>query len=135
MHWWSGTPAANDVFTFDADPLRKTPVTTPPSIRRITLEMPVLFQNSGKALAYTNNHVNSLIDDTSVISAQSFGPSVNYTGSGASNILGDYVENIFTKAGLTVTPADDRTYHNNQGSLHCGTNVQRDIPTDKWWEY
>lgn len=124
MHWWSGTPAANDVFTFNADPSCNT------------LEMPVLFREvSVKALAYTNNHVNSLIDDSSVISAQSFGPSVNYTGSGASNILGDYVESIFSKAVLTLTPADDRAYHNNQGSLHCGTNVQRDIPTDKWWEY
>ena len=112
-----------DVFTFKAS-------TVVP-----TLEIPVLFDSdSGDALAYTNNNVNSLIDGSNVFTAKTWGPHVNHDKTGDSDILGDYIQALFAKAGLTAIPVEDREYHDKSGSIHCGTNVQRTIPSFDWWE-
>ncbi|MEW5818431.1 MAG: protein-arginine deiminase family protein [Spirochaetota bacterium] len=29
---------------------------------------------------------------------------------------------------------DWNTYHNEEGEIHCGTNVKRTPPGVKWWE-
>ncbi len=58
-------------------------------------------------------------------------------GDGASDILMDYVEAAFKKAGyaLPAVKADSRYYHNGSGNIHCGTNVRRTVPTGyQWWE-
>lgn len=34
-----------------------------------------------------------------------------------------------------IVRADGRYYHNGVGFIHCGTNVVRELPTDKWWEH
>ena len=125
-HWWSGTFTEDHQFQFEADPLCST------------IEVPVLFQNAGgKALAYTNNHVNCLVDGNFVLTAESHEPVVDYNQSGtASDILGDYAQAAFRRAGYaSIDEADERWYHNAYGSIHCGTNVQRVVPTHKWWEH
>ncbi|MCP4379472.1 MAG: hypothetical protein GY794_25285, partial [bacterium] len=64
-------------------------------------------------------------------------PTVTITGSGeggARDILADYVEAAFGRAGYNrpLVSADSRDYHPS-GSVHCGTNVIRSIPSYKWW--
>jgi len=35
-----------------------------------------------------------------------------------------------------IRQAAAKFYHDNQGSIHCGTNAVREISTlYKWWEY
>ena len=88
-----------------------------------------------RADAYTVDHANSLVDETTVITGNAYGPSVNYDGTGAKDILNEYVTAMFQKAGYTnIIMADARYYHDNYGSLHCGTNVQRILPALNWWE-
>jgi hypothetical protein len=51
--------------------------------------------------------------------------------------MGEYVQEMFRMAGYAKPDqhtTDDRIYSNGCGSLHCGTNVQRAIPSYKWWE-
>jgi len=87
------------------------------------------------AVAYTTNHVNSLVDGVTVVTGNAYGPEVNYAGAGSSDILADYVAAAFARAGYTsVIEADSRWYHNSQGNIHCGTNVRRAIPAYLWWE-
>lgn len=100
--------------------------------------MPVLFYEkaAGVAGAFTTDHANSLVDGTTVITGESYGPVVDYDGMGARDILRAYVRAIFVEAGYpdpNIIMADARWYHNNCGSLHCGSNVQRGIPTYLWW--
>jgi protein-arginine deiminase len=46
-----------------------------------------------------------------------------------------YATAAFRTAGFTkVFFADARLYHDSSGSLHCGTNVIRTMPSAKWWE-
>ena len=86
-------------------------------------------------MAYTNNHVNCLVDGDTVFTASSHGPVVDYDSSGtASDILGDYVSAMFARAGYTaITQANEVYYHNRLGSIHCGTNARRVAPTYEWW--
>lgn len=118
-HWWQGKPKAGDVFRFTANP------------NATTVEMPVLFRSDGKY--YSTNHVNSFIDDGTAITGRTFGPVVNYKGTGNRDILGDYVKAQFQSAGLTALMVDARFYHNGCASIHCGMNVKRDIPNYNWW--
>jgi len=123
---WTGIAAVGDKFHFQADPSAKM------------VEIPVLFSDvgTGGALAYTIDNVNSLVDGNTIITGQSFGPSVDYTRTGASDILQDYVVAAFKSAGYTsVLTADSRVYHDTQGSIHCGTNVIREVPTYDWWDF
>jgi hypothetical protein len=127
-NWWdlsSGSPVVGDIFEFSADPACTT------------IEMPVIFRDdSGEAINLTNNHVNCVVNANNVLTAQSFGPQIDYNGSGIHSILGDYVDAMFRRSGYTtVLTADDRSaYSNYSGSLHCGSNVERTIPVFKWWE-
>jgi len=116
----------NDTFTFIADPTCTT------------IEMPVLFTEhrhyDGFALALTINHVNCMVDGTTVFSGD---PQESGT------VMGAYVENLFRKAGYD-DPADSDDgiflaisswYHNSWGNIHCGTNTRRTWPsTFNWWD-
>jgi hypothetical protein len=64
-----------------------------------------------------------------VVTGNSFGPLVNYTGAGASDILQDYVNAQFAHAGYTnIVNADSRYYHNGIGNIHCGTQSSAPCP-------
>jgi len=123
-HWWSGAPVAGDIFTFEADPTCTT------------VEMPVMFDYDGAgALPSSVNHVNSLVDGNTVITGRTYGPSVDYLGAGAGDILADYVAAAFQRAGCnTVIAVDSTAYHFQGGDIHCGTNVKRVTPSYNWWE-
>lgn len=132
-HWWTGgVAAAGDKFTFSADPGAGM------------IEVPVLFDSlpaSGRPnalAAYTTNFINSLINGITVITGKAYGPSVNWSGNGADDILKDYTDATFGMAGIPIAGvirADGRFYHNLTGFIHCGTNVVRALPTDNWWEH
>ncbi len=122
-HWWDGTFESGDYFLFNADP------------DYAALEMPVLFYNYGGASAYTTNHVNSLIDGSKVFTGLAHGPEFDYLDKTNSDILMDYAQRLFQKAGYTVKKADSRFYHHFGGDVHCGTNVKRNIPDYRWWEH
>jgi hypothetical protein len=118
-HWLQGTFQQGDYFEFEADPSCST------------IEMPVLFYDYyGGAAAYTINHVNCLVDGQTVFTGQTHEQNTDY-------VIRDYVTNMFGKAGFSQTiMADSRFYHWWGGDIHCGTNVQRVIPSSyKWWEY
>lgn len=119
-HWWSGTPDPGDIFTFEADPLCNT------------LEIPVIYD----LVAVTNNSINCQVNQNTVFTAEVFGPHVDYLGIGtASDILEDYRDNMFAKVYSNIQTPDERFYHNLNGSIHCGTNVQRVIPSYNWWDF
>lgn len=103
------------------------------------IDMPVLFflfqddyGHSG-ALAFSNNVVNSLVDGHTIFMSQIYGPTV-----GSENIFNNYVIQATRKVGFTnVILNDELVYHLGTGSIHCGTNVLREIPllgSDlEWW--
>jgi hypothetical protein len=122
--WWQApSPSAGDSYNFTVNP------------RSSFIEVPVVFHRvDGGALAFTKNNVNSLVSGDTIITAQTVGPVVDW-GEGAQDIFGYYIQNIYERAGFSnVVFADDLMYHNSQGSIHCGTNVLRRIPTRNWWE-
>lgn len=85
--------------------------------------------------AYSTNHINSVVDGPTVISGKAYGPTVNWSGKGASDLYQAYADAAFRKVGYTqVLYADSRFYHDSAGNLHCGTNVVRALPAGKWWE-
>ena len=113
------------------------------------IKMPVLFSTSGLFVpdqpppeqpwrlgAFTTNHVNSIMDGQMVVAGGSYGPRVNFDGSGVKKDLFDaYARAAFGRAGFTkIFFADTRLYHDVSGSLHCGTNTIRVTPATKWWE-
>lgn len=124
--WWQGTFQAGDTFTFTANP--NSPV----------VQMPVLFRPFGglTAVAYTPDFVNSFVNGSTVITGRAFGPIVNWSGNGASDILQAYASAEYRSAGLqNIITVDARAYQNEDGSVHCATNVIRVIPGPKmWWE-
>ena len=104
----------------------------------VRYQMPVLFEEEPDgALAYTINHINCLVDGDTVFTRQTH--ELN-TG----NIFIDYVTRLFGKADYYYDPenpdndniidADSYRYYYRCGDIHCGTNVQRERPTYKWWE-
>ena len=129
-NYWSGTAVAGDAFTFKT----QTGATL--------LKMPVLFSapdlGMGSAnspmTAYSEDHVNALVDGTTVITGKAFGPKVKWNGSVASDLLQDYATAAFKGGGYTnVVFTDARIYHDSSGSVHCATNAIRALPTDDWW--
>ena len=62
--------------------------------------------------------------------------SPEFAGTGVSDILWDYAQAAFRRAGYsTVTGINSIFYHNNVGNSHCATNVRRELPPLNWWEY
>lgn len=117
-HWWGNNVQAGDIYTFFADPACRL------------LEMPVLYKKEagvgGKAEYFTANNVNSLIGSAAVFTADTN----NVT-------LRDYIKQVYVKAGVSTDRiffCDDSLYANGGGSIHCGTNVRRKLPADKWWD-
>ncbi len=92
--------------------------------------MPVLFydkHSTSKAVAYTIDHVNCLVDANTVFTGDAH--------CSEEEIFMGYVKDLFEKAGYTdVNDANSLRYHDKGGDIHCGTNVQRTRPTYKWWE-
>lgn len=104
------------------------------------IEMPVLFNNIGRgAFAYTNNVINAMTDKNMLFVASVWGPTVAGSAVGASgsvNLFNWYVEKVANRIGFTsVHFSDDRVYHNGTGSIHCGTNVIRELYAEDWWNY
>ncbi len=81
-------------------------------------------------VAYVPNMVNLLVDGTSLITAEPFGPR-NEAGD---DLIWQSVTNRLS--GYSAHPLDNwNEYHIKQGGVHCGTNVKRAPPIDiKWWE-
>lgn len=125
-HWWEGgAPIAGDRFQFTVDP--GVP----------WVQIPVLYRDymRGMGVPLTSNHVNALVDGESIITAQAHGPVVDL-GSGPVDILGMYVHAELVRAGYReIVWVDERSaYHNHTGSVHCATNIFRQIPDRGWWE-
>ena len=138
-HYWTGTPKAGDRFAFATNP------------SATLVKMPVLFATPGlffegsasaapitgpwRLAPFSTNHVNSVVDGDAVVTGRAYGPRVNWTGRGASDLFQGYADAAFRSAGYTrVVYADARVYHDAGGNLHCGTNVARALPAGKWWE-
>lgn len=123
-NWWEGPAAvAGNVVTFETRP-------SPDMI-----ELPVLFYrntlsgNTG-AQAFTGNVANAIVDGATIFIPMPNGPEVL-----PSDIFQDYVTAAVRSAGFSdIVFIDDVYYHNLCGSIHCGTNVMREIPASKWWE-
>ena len=84
--------------------------------------------------AFSVNHINSLIDGDTIVTGKTFGPMVDWNGTGKRDLFGDYVTSVFNRAGIRAVEFTDSTpYHNSGGSIHCGTNTIRQIPDADWW--
>lgn len=124
-NWWDATvTTAGQEYFF----------TTEPSPNMI--EMPVLFFNfiGSGALAFTNNVVNSVVSSDKMVVADVAGPVV---GGGVNDDLFDwYVEQAAGLVGITnVETVKELSYHLGCGSVHCGTNVLRELDeSQKWWD-
>lgn len=83
------------------------------------------------ALAYTNNVINGIVHGDKLLVADVAGPNV---GGGIGDIFDYYVDQAAQLVGFTtVLTANEVWYHNWQGSIHCATNVIREID-GMWWE-
>ncbi|HEX8325259.1 MAG TPA: protein-arginine deiminase family protein [Tepidisphaeraceae bacterium] len=132
-NYFSGTIAAGDTFGFKT----RSDATL--------LKMPVLFASPGlffdgttpenpRLTPFSEDHVNSLVDGTTVVTGRAFGPKVKWNGSVASDLFEGYATGVFKEGGYTrVAFTDARFYHDASGSVHCATNVIRALPTDEWW--
>ncbi|GAB6185723.1 protein-arginine deiminase family protein [Thermopirellula anaerolimosa] len=81
-------------------------------------------------LLFANNVVNSLVDGDTLFVAHVHGPTVSQ------GWFNDYVQAAAGLVGfMNVLSCEERTYHNGAGSIHCGTNVLREIPADRWWDH
>jgi hypothetical protein len=123
--WWKPgvTPDVDDEIHF----------TSKPSPNMI--EMPVLFFDyaTGTALAYTNNVVNSIVHGEKLLVADVAGPDV---GGGIGDIFDWYVKSAAVIVGFNgadVVKVEEKWYHNDEGSVHCATNVIRVI-LGSWWD-
>jgi hypothetical protein len=122
--WWGGSAAAakGDTFTFSADP------------NDAVVGIPVLFYDPESALtppssAFTCNCVNTLVDGSTIIVPQPFGPQVN-----GADVFEQYAEAAYTQCGYqNIEFVDARYYNNNGGDVHCATNVVRQLPAGNWW--
>jgi hypothetical protein len=129
--WWSDPvakpTAAGNTVTFAT---RRSPD---------MIEMPVLFcdfanwsddyEHHYGAVALTNNVVNSLVDGSKLVHAYVYGPDV-----AGAQFFNWYTSQAAGLLGFTVYACEERVYHNWKGSIHCGTNVLREIPSENWWE-
>jgi hypothetical protein len=122
--WQGGAPQAGDRFTFTVDP------TIP------WVHIPVLYRDGGEGegIALTGNHVNALVDGETIITARAHGPLVDL-GEGPVDILAYYVARELERAGYRqIVFVDDLAYHSESGSVHCATNVFRELPDTSWWD-
>ena len=128
-NYWSGTAKAGDAFSFQTRP------------DATLVKMPVLFSASFPSddpatpmTPYSEDHMNSLVDGTTVITGRAYGPTVKWNGTTATDLFQGYAAAAFRAGGYTnVVFTDARVYHNAAGSVHCATNAFRDVPADDWW--
>jgi protein-arginine deiminase len=132
-NYWSGSAQAGDWFTYKTVP------------GATMIRMPQLFASPGLLAdpsdpvdpiltPFSTNHVNALVDGPTVVTGKAFGPKVAWRDSTRRDLLQDYVDATFRRAGYgTVEFVDSTTYHNTGGNLHCGTNTVREIPPGRWW--
>ena len=133
-NYWSGTAQKGDSFTYKTVP------------GATLLRVPQLFASGGLLsdpadpprdpilTPFSVNHINSLVDGTTVVTGNAFGPEVAWQDETKRDLLQGYVNETFGRGGYTsVEVVDTTTYHNSGGSLHCGTNTIREIPARDWW--
>jgi hypothetical protein len=132
-NYWTGLAQKGDSFTYNTVP------------GATMLRMPQLFASpfllgdpsnpiDPVLTPFSVNHVNSLVDGTTVVTGKPFGPKVAWRDTVRRDLLQDYVKSTFKRAGYdAVEFVDSTTYHNTGGNLHCGTNVIRAIPVRRWW--
>jgi len=118
--WWD-----SNLLTFDGDTVTFRTKRSPDMI-----EMPVLFHRS-RAVAYSNNVINCLVDGNRLVFADVKGPVA-----GGHDLFNWYVVQAANLVGFTgsIAASEERVYHNDFGSIHCGTNVLREIPWEYWWQ-
>ena len=94
------------------------------------ISMPGLYENSyGQSLAYIPGTVNLLHLDGTVVMPDPFGPQL-----AGADIFKTDLQTRLTNLGLKLFYADDwYAYHIEAGEVHCGSNVERDMPL-RWWE-
>jgi len=99
--------------------------------------MPILFKQHDPPfnvdfVAYSIDNVNCIVDKHAVDAERVFTGKPNES---LTTIFTDYVLDLFSKAGYkNVYMPDSSLYHSGRGNLHCGTNVRRSLPQEKWWE-
>jgi len=102
------------------------------------IELPVLLcdaryarEDYSGAVACSNNVINCLVDGNTLVFADVKGPVV-----GGRDLFNWYVFQAADLVGFTgsIAACEERVYHNWFGSIHCGTNVLRQIPATYWWE-
>lgn len=131
--YFHGNFKAGDAFTFKTVPGASL------------VRMPVLFASPGlqfdpstpfdpQLTPFSEDHVNALVDGTTVVTGRAYGPKVKWNGTVAGDLFQDYATAAFGQAGYTkVVYTDARVYHNSSGSVHCATNAVRAVPDDAWW--
>jgi Protein-arginine deiminase (PAD) len=62
-------------------------------------------------------------------------PRVDLDGLGKRDLFQEYARKVFLRAGYKqIRFVDSTLYHNAGGSIQCGTNAIRKLPTSLWWE-
>lgn len=130
--WWDASlaTAVGHTVTFTTEPspnMIEVPVLFWHGMHRADLDFP---DRPPGAIAVTNNVVNSLVDGNRLLVGHVHGPTVQND-----NLFNDYVDQAANLVGFAngATRSEERAYHNGVGSIHCGTNVLREIPAEKWW--
>ena len=96
------------------------------------LRVPAIDQPvDGKAMAYVPGMVNGVyLSDTVFGAPEPHGPLV-----GGRDPFKEMFTSTLAAEGIRVTWIEDwNLYHAQAGEVHCGSNVQRAIPSFKWWE-
>lgn len=106
------------------------------------VKLPTLFEEkavgTGQHIAYTAGCVNMLVVTKSKKTAElavpkPFGPTKGGKCLFEKEVLSK-LAGIGYSAGSVHFIDDFCTYHALAGEIHCGTNSEREPPTDKWWE-
>lgn len=81
-------------------------------------------------LALYPGTINSVVvGKNQIIAPNPWGPAI-----GGQDVLVAATDAAYAKAGYTVSYVDDWfTHHENMGEVHCGSNVIRQLPENKWW--
>jgi hypothetical protein len=140
--WSSGASAAGDRFTFQTNvdaSLVRLPnlyISTSTFADFGDTPEPEVLQviAAERGISLFTNSVNSVVDGTRILTGETYGPKVNWSGGGRSDILRDYVLSAFRRNGFAeVVFVDSRTYTLGSGGVHCGINTIRDVSQNPWW--
>lgn len=133
--YWSGTAVAGASFKFKTRPDASL-VKMPALFATFSLLAdPVYEPDDPRLLPFSEDHINALVDGTTVVTGESRGPVVKWQSKRpASDLFAGYATAVFKDAGYDrVVFADAAIYHNSSGSIHCATNAIRALPDEAWW--